>query len=180
MLRQARGFIRRSAASQGLMEPRLREIVSTDDDGRIRVMASDEKTADGVIPTLALVDELHRHRSADLYGVFRHGLGPRQGQMVTISTAGDDDESPLGMMRQAAYRLPVFKRDGAHTYARSPDGSYVMHEWASAACRCESPRCCGRSTSLRKEYGPRGELSLRSPPRSTCGTRAGRSGPRGT
>ena len=32
-------------------------------------MAADSDTADGVIPTLALVDEeLHRHRNADTYG----------------------------------------------------------------------------------------------------------------
>ena len=44
------------------------------------MLAADEATADGVIPTLALVDELHRHRSAGLYGVFRDGLGPRTGR----------------------------------------------------------------------------------------------------
>jgi phage terminase large subunit-like protein len=130
MLRQARGFIRRSEALQRLMEVKQREIVSTVDEGRIRVMASDVDTADGVIPTLALVDELHRHKSADLYGVFRDGLGPRDGKLVTISTAGDDEDSPLGRMRSAAYRLPTVERDGAYRYARSSDGGYVMHEWA--------------------------------------------------
>src|SRR5690348_15643736 len=40
---------------------------------RIRVLAADANTADGVIPTLALVDELHRHPSAELYGIFRDG-----------------------------------------------------------------------------------------------------------
>lgn len=130
MLRQARGFIRRSPALQRLMEVKQREITSLVDDGRIRVMASDVDTADGVIPTLALVDELHRHKSADLYGVFRDGLGPRSGQMITISTAGDDSESPLGLMRSAAYALPTVERDGTYRYARSANGDYVMHEWA--------------------------------------------------
>jgi Phage Terminase len=92
------------------------------------VLASDEDTADGVIPTLAIVDELHRHKSSALYGVFRDGLG-RKGRMITISTAGDDEESPLGLMREKAYQLEV-KRDGAYRFARSPDGGYVMHEWA--------------------------------------------------
>ena len=130
MLRQARGFIRRSPALQRLMEVKQREITSLVDDGRIRVLASDVDTADGVIPTLALVDELHRHKSADLYGVFRDGLGPRAGQMITISTAGDDVDSPLGTMRAAAYKLPVLEVDGPHRYARSRNGDYVMHEWA--------------------------------------------------
>jgi hypothetical protein len=95
----------------------------------VRVLASDEDTADGVIPTLAIVDELHRHSSA-LYGVFRDGLGPRDGRMLTISTAGDDEDSPLGQMRAAAYELPVFEREDCYRYARSADGGYVLHEWA--------------------------------------------------
>jgi phage terminase large subunit-like protein len=130
MLRQARGFIRRSEPLRRLMEVKQREITSLVDDGRIRVLASDVDTADGVIPTLALVDELHRHKSADLYGVFRDGLGPRHGRMITISTAGDDSESPLGRMRSAAYALPTLKHDGTYRYARSGDGAYVLHEWA--------------------------------------------------
>lgn len=130
MLRQARGFIRRSPDLQRLMAVKQREITSLVDEGRVRVLASDEDTADGVIPTLAIVDELHRHRSDALYGVFRDGLGPRDGRMLTISTAGDDDESPLGQMRAAAYGLPVFEREQSYRYARSADGGYVMHEWA--------------------------------------------------
>lgn len=130
MLRQARGFIRRSGGLQSRMTVKQREIVSLRDEGRIRVLAADADTADGVLPTLALVDELHRHKSADLYGVFRDGLGPRNGRLITISTAGDDELSPLGVMRAAAYRLPVVERKGAYRHARSADGGYVLHEWA--------------------------------------------------
>jgi phage terminase large subunit-like protein len=130
MLRQARGFIRRSPDLMALMAVKMREIQSLVHDGRIRILASDADTADGVIPTLALVDELHRHKSADMYGVFRDGLGPRDGRMITISTAGDDEESPLGLMRNAARRLATFKTQDAYTFARADDGMYVMHEWA--------------------------------------------------
>lgn len=133
LLRQARGLIRRTPALGRLMTVKQREIVSLMDEGRIRVMSSDENTADGVIPTLALVDELHRHRSADLYGVFRDGLGPRAGRMVTISTAGDDESSPLGVMRSTAHKLAHVSRDGAYRYCRSADGLYVMHEWSLSA-----------------------------------------------
>jgi hypothetical protein len=129
LLRQARGFIRRSPWLQERMTVKQREINSLRDDGRIRILAADADTADGVLPTLALVDELHRHKSADLYGVFRDGLGPRGGQLITISTAGDYEDSPLGRMRAAAYRLNV-TRDGAYRYSHSDDRSFVMHEWA--------------------------------------------------
>jgi phage terminase large subunit-like protein len=128
---QASGFVRRSEWLQQrvVVKRGFREIRSLVDAGRIRVLASDADTADGVIPTLALVDELHRHKSAELYGVFRDGLGPRDGRMLTISTAGDDETGPLGQMREAAHKLPS-ERDGMYRYARSDDGAFVLHEWA--------------------------------------------------
>jgi phage terminase large subunit-like protein len=128
MLRQAQGFIRRSSALQMRLQVKQREIVHRSLGGRIRVLASDVDTADGVIPTLALVDELHRHKSADLYGIFRDGLGPRNGQMVTISTAGDNEDSPLGRLRAAAYAIPGMVRNGGHRYVRS--AGFAHHEWA--------------------------------------------------
>jgi phage terminase large subunit-like protein len=128
---QAVGFVKRSPGLQKRVTVKrgYREIRAKDG-GRIRVLAADADTADGVIPTLALVDELHRHKSAELYHVFRDGLGPRQGRMLTISTAGDDDASPLGELRSAAYTLPVRERDGAYRRCASADGAFVLHEWA--------------------------------------------------
>lgn len=130
ILKQARKFINSSPALGRLFEMNKREILSRADEGVVKVLASDVDHVDGLIPTLTIVDELHRHKSADLYGVFRDGLGPRSGRMITISTAGDDSESPLGKMRAAAYALPTQERDGAYHYARSADGRYVMHEWS--------------------------------------------------
>lgn len=127
----AAGFVKRSPGLQARVTVRkgYREIRRAAG-GRIRVLAADADTADGVLPTLALVDELHRHKSVELYSVFRDGLGPRGGQMVTISTAGDTDESPLGVVRNRAYALPEQERDGAYHYARSADGSFAFYEWA--------------------------------------------------
>jgi phage terminase large subunit-like protein len=129
---QAAGFVRRSEGlrKRVVVKRGYREIRSRRDAGRVRVLAADVDTADGVIPTLALVDELGRHRSAGLYGVFRDGLGPRSGQMVAISVAGDHEQSPLGLMRSAARQLPNQKRTGRYLYARSEDGAFVLHEWA--------------------------------------------------
>jgi phage terminase large subunit-like protein len=96
----------------------------------IRVLASDAKTGDGVDPTLALVDELHRHPNGDLYGVFRDGL-VGDAQMVTISTAGARMASPLGELRKRAHSMPSFRRDEARKFnhAASEDGSLVFLEW---------------------------------------------------
>jgi phage terminase large subunit-like protein len=128
-LRQARMFIRTSEPLGRLVKVLQRSILSTVDDGRIRVLAADADTADGVIPTLAIVDELHRHKSAELYGVMADGLGPRNGQLVTISTAGASMDSPLGEIRRKAHELTGFSRKGKHNTARSADGAFVFHEW---------------------------------------------------
>jgi phage terminase large subunit-like protein len=128
---QAAGFVRRSyeLTSEVKVKRGYREIQRQWGTGRIRVLAADADTADGVIPTLALVDELHRHKSAELYGVFRDGLGPRHGRMVTISTADENEDTPLGELRAHARNLPLVDLDGRHLYAR--DGSaFAMHEWA--------------------------------------------------
>ncbi|MGH2373008.1 MAG: terminase large subunit domain-containing protein [bacterium] len=96
--------------------------------GRIRVLAADADTADGVIPTLALVDELHRHPSGELYGVFRDGL-LGNAQMITISTAGAAIDSPLGRLLTKAREFAVQQLKKRRTYT-SADGSFVMLEWA--------------------------------------------------
>lgn len=130
LLRQAKGFIDRSRKLAGFLHVKDREILTRDKRSRIRILAADADTADGVLPTLAIVDELHRQKSADLYGVFRDGLGPRGGQMVTISTAGSSEASVLGEMRAAARKLTSLQRDGKHLWAVSDDGQFVFHEWA--------------------------------------------------
>jgi len=134
LFKQAHGFVRRSPGLAEHVDPKpgYREIRSKADAGAIRVLAADVDTADGVIPTLALVDELHRHRDAGLYGVFRDGLGPRDGQMITISTAGDNESGALGVMRATARHLPlvVAQLDGRYVYSRSQDDSFALHEWS--------------------------------------------------
>jgi hypothetical protein len=97
----------------GYGEIRLKD--GTKDGPRVRVLAADATTADGVIPTLALVDELHRHPSGELYGVFMDGLGPRDGRMITISTAGATQDSPLGLLRKKALELEGCLRDEARS-----------------------------------------------------------------
>jgi phage terminase large subunit-like protein len=142
LFNQAVGLIRRSdldevfAIRTGYREIRLHgpegpraKFAGGGPPGRVRILAADAATADGVIPTLALVDELHRHPSGELYGVFRDGLDARAGRMITISTAGYEIESPLGVLRDKAYKLPTFKRVGVRNFAVSEDGSFVLHEW---------------------------------------------------
>jgi phage terminase large subunit-like protein len=141
ILHQARGFIRRSRALGQRCEVHLREIRATAG-ARARVLAADVDTADGVLPTLALCDELHRWKNAELFGVLRDGLGPRSGRLVTISTAGEDPHgdpdnpkaNPLAQLRTAALALPLSAPVPEWDYrtARSPSGDFSFHEWILA------------------------------------------------
>jgi len=96
--------------------------------GVMYALSADAATGDGVIPTLALVDELHRHKSGSLYGLFRDGLEARDGRMITISTAGYDSESPLGKLRTDAHAMPSFTRKGVYNHAAK--NGFAFHEWA--------------------------------------------------
>ena len=96
--------------------------------GRIQVFAADDRTGDGVIPTLGIIDELHRHRNLGLYRTWAGKLLKRQGQIVTISTAGEpgsEFEQTRELIRQSAE-----KTERAGSFLRASSKSLVLHEWA--------------------------------------------------
>lgn len=128
----ASGFVNRSAALQRriLVRSGTKELRSKRDDGFMVVLAAEADTADGVGPTLAGVDELHRAKSSALYDVFRDGLDARDGSMLAITTAGDDEDGPLGVMRTNFLAMSGKRIQGRYTRCRSRDGTNVMHEWA--------------------------------------------------
>lgn len=131
LLDQLIGYVRRSASLRTRVRVTQREVRYERQGGVVRVLASDSDTLDGWGGTLALVDELGRHKSEENFGLLRDGLGPRNGHLVAISTAGDDEESALGRLRAAAHAMEGFTRDpdnGAHKHALS-DG-FAFHEWS--------------------------------------------------
>jgi len=96
--------------------------------GRIQVFAADDRTGDGIIPTLGILDEMHRHRNLALYRTWAGKLTKRDGQIVGISTSGEpgsDFEQTRERIRQAA---PLVTRKGSFVRARSD--RIVLHEWA--------------------------------------------------
>ena len=96
--------------------------------GRIQVFAADDRTGDGVIPTLGILDELHRHRDLALYRTWAGKLTKRGGQIVAISTAGEpgsEFEQTREIIRQRAVQTV---RKGSFIRASSP--RMTLHEWA--------------------------------------------------
>jgi phage terminase large subunit-like protein len=98
--------------------------------GRIQVFAADDRTGDGLIPTLGIIDEPHRQHDLSLYRTWAGKLLKRGGQIAAISTRGEpmtDFEETLERIRAAAdERLQV----GSHLRASSK--RVVLHEFALA------------------------------------------------
>jgi phage terminase large subunit-like protein len=128
MYDQADGFITRSGLRGFKLHPGYRRIRHEESGGRIQVMAADDRTGDGTIPTLALLDELHRHNDLRLYRTWRGKLIKRGGQIGAISTRGEpgsEFESTLLRIRDQATDVSV---NGSFTRAAS--AHLVLHEWA--------------------------------------------------
>lgn len=124
------GFIDRSKALQQLVRPLRRSVELIHRKGSIEVCAADADTVDGIGPTLAIIDELHRHKTTDLYVVALKGLKKRNGQIFHCSTAGETEESPLGELRKRCQEIAGLAREGMYSYARSADGTLAYHEFA--------------------------------------------------
>jgi phage terminase large subunit-like protein len=125
---QAAGFVQRSELVGFKCLEGYRRIRYDATNSRIQVFAADDRTGDGAIPTLALVDELHRHRDLRLYRTWRGKLGKRGGQIAAISTRGEpgsEFELTLERIRQQA---PDVTRKATFVRAASPQ--LVLHEWA--------------------------------------------------
>lgn len=127
-------------AERLLLRKSTRELRSMRDQGFLRVLASDDSKqggkSQGYNPTLALIDELHAHEGDSLYTDMRSGLFKNRGVLVTITTAGWDQESVLGKLREgflsADQHGGTIERptgDDRLTVARI--GHNVMLEWAN-------------------------------------------------
>jgi len=155
MYRFARHFVDTEPELSARLDVRAstRVIRSKRDQGFIKVLASDQSKGGGkrhsYNPSLALIDELHAHDNDSLYTALRSAAFKREGLVITISTAGHDEEnSPLGIKRAQVYAYEhsggVIRRglkinaqgralkskDGRLTIVESPTRNTCMLEWA--------------------------------------------------
>lgn len=128
--RQAEGFVLRSQRLRSVLKTQegYRRIKNLLTGGRMQVFAADDKTGDGIIPTDALLDELHRQKDLRLYRTWRGKLEKRGGQLGTISTAGEpgsEFEVTRERIRQTV--AVVERRDG---FVRCRSELVALHDWA--------------------------------------------------
>lgn len=124
---QAAGFVHRTpglARRFKLLEGH-RRIVALRTGGRIQVWSADDRTGDGAIGTLFLLEELHRHPSLRLYRTWQGKL-IKGGQLVAISTPGEPG-SEYEEAKAAIIRAARMTRKNAHTVARTTD--LVLHHY---------------------------------------------------
>jgi phage terminase large subunit-like protein len=96
--------------------------------GRIQVFAADDRTGDGIIPTLGIIDEPHRQRDLSLYRTWSGKLLKRQGQIAAISTSGEpgsDFENTRTRIIETAGERTV---EGSFTRVKAD--RIVLHQWA--------------------------------------------------
>lgn len=128
--RQAEGFVTRSPRLKSFLKCQdgYRRIKNIATGGRLQIFAADDATGDGVIPTDALIDELHRHKDLRLYRTWHGKLEKRGGQLSTFSTAGEpgsEFEIQRELIRQT---VPVVERRPGYIHCRS--AGFAFHEYA--------------------------------------------------
>jgi phage terminase large subunit-like protein len=123
------GFVERSPAIERLFKCQegYRRIRCDSVGSRIQIFAADDRTGDGIIPTLALLEELHRHRNLNLYRTWRGKMEKRGGQLVSISTAGEPDGEFEALRKRIREECEVTRKG---SFLRAASETTVLHEYA--------------------------------------------------
>lgn len=127
---QAAGFVRSSSRLSSFIRcyDGYRRITNKRTGGRIQIFAADDAHADGILPTDAFLDELHRHKDLKLYRTWRGKLRKRGGQMATISTAGEPGSEFEETRKLIRTSVPVVALRPGYTHCRS--AQIALHEYA--------------------------------------------------
>lgn len=130
LFNQAAGFVVRSPGFRDRFRvfEGYRRIKCLRSGGRLQVFAADDRTGDGVIPTLGLVDEPHRARNLALVRTWRGKLHKRGGQLGLLSTAGEPGTEFEDARARALIEAVDINVDGFHT--RAAGANTVLHDWS--------------------------------------------------
>jgi phage terminase large subunit-like protein len=128
---QRNGLERKGDEGEFRLHPGYRQIVHEESLGAAKIFASDAASGDGVDPTLAVIEELHRLAKMDLYETWAGKLDKSGGQLVVASTAGEPG-SPFEELRSHIRKMATeHHRDGCFLRAVAP--GVVLHEYALPA-----------------------------------------------
>lgn len=127
---QAAGFVERSPGFKDRFRvfEGYRRVKCLRSGGRLQVFAADDRTGDGVIPTLGLIDEPHRARSLALVRTWRGKLQKRDGQLGLLSTAGEPGTEFEDARNRSLANAVEITVDGFHT--RAVGAHSLLHDWS--------------------------------------------------
>lgn len=123
------GFVHRNGLEDVYrLHPGYRTIVHKESGGAAKIFASSAASGDGVDPTLALIEELHRLDEMDLYDTWSGKLDKSDGQLIVASTAGEPG-SAFEELRERIRQLATdSRRNGC--FLRAAGNGVVLHEYA--------------------------------------------------
>lgn len=128
VFQQAREFVDASPTLADVLLPKRYEIDCPENAGHLRVISSDAKLQHGSNPSGSVIDELWAHRTDDLYVALTSGTAARQQPFtLTCTTAGFDEESPLGVLYGKALTLEVERPTPYLTIARDREAGFLMY-----------------------------------------------------
>lgn len=131
VFQQAREFVQASPRLQDHLLVKRYEIDCPANAGHLRVISSDAKLQHGSNPSGSVIDELWAHRTDDLYTALTSGTAAREQPFtLTITTAGFDSESPLGLLYGKALTLQVDRPSPYLTVARDRENGFLMYWYA--------------------------------------------------
>lgn len=132
VFQQAREFVDASPTLGDYLVVKRFEIDCPENQGHLRVIASDAKLQHGSNPSGNVIDELWAHKTDDLYTALTSGTAAREHPFtLTITTAGFDEESPLGLMYGKALKLADVERPTPFlTIARDRENGFLMYWYA--------------------------------------------------
>jgi phage terminase large subunit-like protein len=127
---QAAGFVHRSPGFEDRFRvfEGYRRIKAQRSSGRIQVFAADDRTGDGVLFDLALLDELHRHPHLRLYRTWRGKVHKRGGKIGGMSTAGEPGTEFEDARAKLIGEAIDVTGDDFHTRAATQDA--VLHDFS--------------------------------------------------
>lgn len=92
----ARRAVLRVPEFSEVLQPYRDVVVNDDTFGKFEALGADADTLDGLNPSVAIADEVHKWRGRQLWDVIETGMGARkQPLMIAITTAGEDNTTDV-------------------------------------------------------------------------------------
>jgi phage terminase large subunit-like protein len=128
--RGCQGFVTRNRREDEFrLNPGLRKVTHEATQGALKIFASDAATGDGVDPVgIALIEELHRLVSMELYETWSGKLDKSHAQLIVASTAGEPGSAFEELRDKIRQQATDRRQEGC--FLRAAGAGVVLHEWA--------------------------------------------------